>query len=53
MRLCVVGEIIISFMFNGFVALGAPTTVQNIITGLALLTIVTLTTKPIKGAVVK
>ena len=49
----VVGEIIISFMFNGFVALGAPTTVQNIITGLALLTIVTLTTKPIKGAVVK
>ncbi len=49
----VVGEFIIQLMFNGFVALGAPTTVQNIITGIALLLIVTLTTKPVKGAVVK
>ncbi len=49
----VVGEMIIQLMFNGFVALGAPTTIQNVVTGAALLLIVTLTTKPIKGAVVK
>ncbi len=49
----VIGEFIIQLMFNGFVALGAPTTVQNIVTGIALLAIVTLTTKPVKGAVVK
>ncbi len=49
----VIGEFIIQLLFNGFVALGAPTTVQNIVTGIALLTIVTLTTKPVKGAVVK
>ncbi len=49
----VVGEMIIQLMFNGFVALGAPTTIQNVVTGVALLLIVTLTTKPTKGAVVK
>lgn len=49
----VIGEFIISLMFNGFVALGAPTTIQNVVTGIALLAIVTLTTKPVKGAVVK
>lgn len=49
----VVGQLIISLIFNGFVVLGAPTTVQNIVTGLALLIIVCLTTKPVKGAVVK
>ncbi len=49
----VMGEIIISLMFNGFVALGAPITIQNVITGIALLLIVTLTTKPVKGMVVK
>jgi len=49
----VIGEFIISIMFNGFVALGAPTTIQNVVTGVALLLIVTLTTKPIKGLVVK
>lgn len=49
----VIGEFIISLMFNGFVALGAPTTIQNVVTGLALLAIVTFTTKPVKGAVVK
>ncbi len=49
----VIGEIIISLMFNGFVALGAPTTIQNVITGIALLFIVAATTKPIKGLVVK
>lgn len=49
----VIGEFIISLIFNGFVALGAPSTVQNVVTGAALLLIVTLTTKPVKGAVVK
>lgn len=49
----VIGEFIISLIFNGFVALGAPTTVQNVVTGAALLMIVMLTTKPIKGIVVK
>lgn len=49
----VVGEFIISLIFNGFVALGAPTTVQNIVTGAALLLIVCVTTKPVKGIVVK
>ncbi|SES25215.1 monosaccharide ABC transporter membrane protein, CUT2 family [Butyrivibrio fibrisolvens] len=49
----VIGEIIISLMFNGFVALGAPITIQNVITGIALLMIVTMTTKPVKGLVVK
>ena len=36
-----------------FVALGAPTTVQNIVTGIVLLAIVTMTIKPVKGAVAK
>lgn len=49
----VIGEFIISLIFNGFVAIGAPSTIQNIVTGAALLTIVMVTTKPIKGAVIK
>ncbi len=49
----VVGEFIIQMLFQGFVALGAPTTVQNIVTGIVLLAIVTLTIKPVKGTVVK
>ncbi|HCW79524.1 MAG TPA: branched-chain amino acid ABC transporter permease [Ruminococcaceae bacterium] len=49
----VIGEFIVALLFNGFVALGAPTTIQNVVTGIALLLIVTITTKPVKGAVVK
>ena len=49
----VIGEFIIELLFEGFVALGAPTTVQNIVTGIVLLAIVTMTIKPVKGAVVK
>lgn len=49
----VVGEFIISLIFNGFVAIGAPSTIQNVVTGAALLLIVMATTKPVKGAVVK
>ncbi len=49
----VIGELIISIIFNGFVALGAPTTIQNMVTGAALLVIVALTARPKKGAVAK
>jgi ribose transport system permease protein len=49
----VVGEFIISMIFSGFVALGAPTTIQNVVTGAALLIIVTLTARVRKGSVVK
>lgn len=49
----VIGELIISIIFNGFVALGAPTTIQNVVTGAALLAIVALTARPGKGAVAK
>jgi ribose transport system permease protein len=49
----VIGEFIISLIFNGFVAIGAPSTIQNVVTGAALLLIVMVTTKPAKGIVVK
>ena len=49
----VIGEFIISIIFNGFVALGAPTTIQNVVTGGALLIIVALTARGAKGSVVK
>lgn len=49
----VVGEFIIALIFNGFVALGAPTTIQNVVTGAALLVIVALTARGGKGSVVK
>ena len=49
----IVGEFIIAIIFNGFVALGAPTTVQNVVTGAALLAIVALTARGKKGSVVK
>ncbi|NLI21093.1 MAG: ABC transporter permease [Clostridiales bacterium] len=49
----IIGEFIIAIIFNGFVALGAPTTVQNIVTGAALLAIVAFTARPQKGAIAK
>ena len=49
----VIGEFIISLIFNGFIAIGAPTTIQNVITGVALLIVVALTIKPSKGAIIK
>ena len=49
----VIGEFIISIIFNGFVALGAPTTIQNVVTGGALLIIVAMTARGAKGSVVK
>ncbi|MCI1666140.1 MAG: ABC transporter permease [Atopobiaceae bacterium] len=48
-----IGEFIIAMIFAGFVALGMPTTVNNVVTGAALLIIVCLTTKRVNGAVVK
>ena len=49
----VIGEFMINIIFYGFVALGAPTAIQDVITGFALLIIVALTTKMVKGAIVK
>lgn len=49
----VVGEFIINIIFYGFIALGAPTAIQDVITGIALLIIVTFTTKVELGEIVK
>ncbi len=49
----IIGEFVINIIFFGFIALGAPTAVQDVITGLALLIIVTMTTKVAKGEIVK
>lgn len=49
----VIGEFIISLIFNGFVAIGAPSTIQNMVTGAALLIIVMVTTNRVKGIVIK
>ena len=49
----VIGEFVINIIFFGFIALGAPTAIQDVITGLALLIIITVTTKVNKGEIVK
>lgn len=49
----VLGELFINIVFFGFIALGAPTAIQDIITGLALLMIITLTHHARKDEVVK
>ena len=49
----IIGEFVINIIFFGFVALGAPTAVQDVITGITLLIIITLTTKVNKGDIVK
>ena len=49
----ILGEFMINIIFYGFVALGAPTAIQDVITGFALLIIITLTTKINKGEIVK
>lgn len=49
----VIGGFIMTLIFNGFIALGAPTTIQNFITGTALLIIVAFAVKSAKGEVVK
>ncbi|MCH4191647.1 MAG: ABC transporter permease [Butyrivibrio sp.] len=49
----IIGEFMINIIFFGFIALGAPTAIQDVITGLALLIIITLTTRINKGEIVK
>lgn len=49
----IIGEFVINIIFFGFIAMGAPTAIQDVITGLALLIIITLTTKVGKGEIVK
>ncbi len=49
----IIGEFFINIIFFGFIALGAPTAVQDVITGIALLIIIMLTTKAEKGEIVK
>jgi ribose transport system permease protein len=41
----IIGEFFLQIIYYGFVALGAPTAVNDVISGLALLIIVTLTTE--------
>lgn len=49
----VIGEFIITMMFNGLVALNVPTTINDFVTGAVLLAIVTLTNRGKRGSVVK
>lgn len=49
----ILGELIVNIIFFGFISLGAPTAIQDLISGLALLMIITLTTKVNKGEIVK
>ena len=48
----ILGEFIVNIIFFGFISLGAPTAIQDMISGLALLIIITLTTKIVKGEIV-
>ncbi|MCR5124409.1 MAG: ABC transporter permease [Treponema sp.] len=49
----VIGEFIITMIFNGLVALDVPTTINDFVTGAVLLAIVTLTNRGKRGSVVK
>ena len=49
----IIGEFVINIIFFGFIAVGAPTAIQDVITGITLLIIITLTTKVNKGEIVK
>ncbi len=49
----IIGEFVINIIFFGFIAMGAPTAIQDVITGLALLIIITVTTRVSKGEIVK
>lgn len=48
-----IGEFIIAMILNGLIALGVPSTIQNVVIGSTLLIIVLLTMKVKKGVVVK
>lgn len=47
------GELIISMIMNGLITLGIPTTLQNVVIGVTLITIILLTTRVDSEAVVK
>lgn len=49
----VIGEFIITLIFNGLVALDVPTSINSLVTGAILLAVVTLTNRGPQGAVVK
>ena len=49
----ILGEFIVNIIFFGFISLGAPTAIQDVISGLALLIIITFTTRVSKGEIVK
>lgn len=49
----IIGEFFVNMIFFGFIALGAPTAVQDVITGLALLVIITLTVRAKPDEIVK
>ncbi|MDD7593139.1 MAG: ABC transporter permease [Peptoniphilaceae bacterium] len=49
----IIGEFFVNLIFFGFIALGAPTAVQDVITGLALLIIITLTVRNQPDEIVK
>ncbi|MDC7126370.1 MAG: ABC transporter permease [Spirochaetales bacterium] len=49
----VIGEFIITLIFNGLVALNVPTTINDFVTGAVLLIIVALTNRGARGSVVK
>lgn len=49
----VIGEFIITLIFNGLVTLNVPTTINDFVTGAVLLCIVTLTNRGRKGSIVK
>lgn len=48
-----IGEFIIAMIFNGLISLGVPSTLQNVVIGVTLITIIVLTTRVKKGTVVK
>ncbi len=49
----VLGEFMLNIIFFGLIALGAPTAIQDVVTGLALLIIVAVTTRVEKSEIVK
>lgn len=47
------GELTVTMIMNGLIAIGFPSTMQNVVIGIALIVIIILTTKVDKNAVVK
>lgn len=49
----ILGEFAINLVTYGFIALGAPTSIQDVITGVGLLLVIVATTRITKGSIVK